>query len=94
MESLGRFDWDQANIQHIARHGVTPEEAEQVLRNDPVEVQVQLRSGETRTLCLGQTDAGRLVTVVYAIRRNCIRVVTAHPMNHKQREVYESQKQN
>ena len=30
------FDWDHHNIAHIARHGVTPEEAEQVLANDPV----------------------------------------------------------
>ena len=29
------FDWDESNINHIALHGVTPEEAEQVLQNDP-----------------------------------------------------------
>jgi len=24
-------DWDDANVEHIARHGITPEEAEEVL---------------------------------------------------------------
>ena len=30
------FDWDEANIGHVARHSVLPEEAEQVILNDPV----------------------------------------------------------
>ena len=25
------FDWDEANMTHVARHGVLPEEAEQVI---------------------------------------------------------------
>jgi hypothetical protein len=28
------FDWDEANIGHVARHSVMPEEAEQVILND------------------------------------------------------------
>lgn len=31
------FDWDQDNIAHIARHDITPQEAEQVLRNYPAD---------------------------------------------------------
>ncbi len=31
------FDWDEANLEHIARHGVSREEAEQVILNDPVD---------------------------------------------------------
>jgi hypothetical protein len=30
------FDWDDANIGHLARHNVRPEEAEQVIFNNPV----------------------------------------------------------
>lgn len=29
---IGGFDWDDANEDHIARHGVTPAEAEEVVR--------------------------------------------------------------
>ncbi len=32
------FDWDEANVGHVARHGVLPEEAEQVVLNDPVDL--------------------------------------------------------
>jgi hypothetical protein len=31
------FDWDEFNAGHIARHGITPQEVEQVLRNDPAD---------------------------------------------------------
>ncbi|MGA2329414.1 MAG: BrnT family toxin [Bryobacteraceae bacterium] len=85
------FEWDEANVRHIARHAATPEEAEQVLLNDPLVVAVQLRQGEQRVLCLGEPDAGRLLTVVFTKRTGKIRIVTAHPMNRKQRAAYEEQ---
>ena len=31
------FEWDEANIGHLARHSVLSEEAEQVILNDPVD---------------------------------------------------------
>ena len=42
------FDWDSANIDHIARHRVTPEEAEQVMLNSPLEIDYQIMDGEER----------------------------------------------
>jgi uncharacterized protein len=32
------FDWDEYNLSHIARHGVTAEEAEEAVMNDPLEM--------------------------------------------------------
>jgi hypothetical protein len=32
------FDWDDANLLHIAQHDVTPEEAEYVLFHDPLDL--------------------------------------------------------
>ncbi len=52
------FDWDSANTNHIARHGVTPEEAEQVVLNEPLDIEVVLRNGEQRIVQVGETDAG------------------------------------
>ena len=45
-----QFDWDEANIAHLARHKVLPEEAEQVILKDPVEVGVEIVEGEDRYL--------------------------------------------
>ncbi len=57
------FDWDTENAKHIGLHGVERVEAEQVLSNDPVAVQYQAHDSEDRILVLGQTNAGRLLTV-------------------------------
>jgi uncharacterized DUF497 family protein len=82
------FDWDSNNIEHIARHNVTPEEAEQVIQNDPLEAPATIRNGETRTVHLGETDAGRVLIVVVTERTNMYRVVTARPAKKKEREFY------
>jgi len=36
------FDWDEANIGHVARHRVLPEEAEQVILGDPVDLGMEI----------------------------------------------------
>jgi uncharacterized DUF497 family protein len=84
------FSWDDANRSHIAEHGVSPEEAEQAVLNDPVDLEVQLRNREERTVQIGETDAGRILVVVTTWRDGSIRVITAFPANKKLRTLYES----
>ena len=78
----------QANVEHIARHDVRPDEAEQVLGNEPVEVESQIRSGEERVLYLGVTDEGRVLFVVVTQRAELVRVVTAHVANKRIRTAF------
>ena len=78
------FDWDDANIGHIGRHGVSPEEVEQALANKPLAVVAeQARSGEKRVLCAGFTNDNRPLQFVYTIRQGKIRVITAHTAHKK-----------
>ncbi|MGA2249927.1 MAG: hypothetical protein ABSG47_05020 [Terracidiphilus sp.] len=42
------FDWDDANIAHLAGHDVKPEEAEQIILNRPVDLSSEIRNGEKR----------------------------------------------
>jgi uncharacterized DUF497 family protein len=86
------FDWDGSNRSHIAEHGVSPEEAEQVLFNEPVDLELQLRRGEERTVQVGETDAGRILIVITTSRGEKLRVVTAFPAKKKFREFYEQLK--
>jgi hypothetical protein len=37
------FLWDKENISHIARHDVSQAEAEQVIENNPLDLERQLR---------------------------------------------------
>jgi uncharacterized DUF497 family protein len=45
---------------------------------------------ESRYYALGHTDAERLLFVVFTIRRNHIRVISARPMSKKERAIYEA----
>jgi uncharacterized DUF497 family protein len=71
------FDWDEANIGHVARHDVQPEKAEQVILNDPVDLGMEIVEGEERHVNLGATVNGRVLFVVTTWREDRIRVVTA-----------------
>jgi len=82
------FDWDAANLGHIARHGFTPTEVEQVLANHPMIVGTQYHAEEERFLCFGRTNAGRFLTVLYTERGERIRVVTAYRMTRAQQRMY------
>jgi uncharacterized DUF497 family protein len=59
--------WDleddlEGNLHHIAEHGVTRDEVEQVLRN-PIAVESSRSSG--RPIAFGETDTGRLIAAIY-----------------------------
>ena len=71
------FDWDEANIGHVARHSVLPEEAEQVVLNDPVDLGMEIVEREQRYLNLGATVQHRILLVVTTWREDRVRVVTA-----------------
>ncbi len=77
------FDWDEFNIAHIARHGVKPHEAEEVVTNEPIDLAVKIRNGEERTEQVGETVTGRILQVVTTIRNSRIRVVTALPLRSR-----------
>jgi uncharacterized DUF497 family protein len=72
------FYWDEANISHIARHGVLPEEAEQVILNEPFDIGYDPDSGEDRIEQIGETNAGRILVAVTTERGKQIRVVTCY----------------
>jgi uncharacterized DUF497 family protein len=51
-------------------------------------IERQKRKHERRRLCLGETNAGRLLTFVVTERKGKIRFITAYPMHAAQREIY------
>ena len=74
------FDWDSGNLGHIARHGVSRDEAEEVVLGDPLEMELQTEEGsgeEIRLLQVGQTVQGRILQLVTTWRNAKIRVISA-----------------
>ena len=87
------FEWDTHNSDKIrAKHGVTPVECEQVFFNLPVIVADDAKHSESenRFYVLGQTDSGRLLFLVFTIRKDKARVISARDMNKKEKKVYDS----
>lgn len=66
-----------ANRGHIAAHRVGCKEAEQVIQNEPFDLEFQTEDGEERFVQIGETDAGRILVVVSTWRGSKVRVVTA-----------------
>jgi uncharacterized DUF497 family protein len=82
------FGWNAANVEHIARHGITPQEAEEAIQIEPLDADVQPHDGELRVLCFGRTKSGRLLTVLHTEQRGKLRVVTAYEMTKQQERLY------
>jgi hypothetical protein len=79
------FDWDEANVAHLARHAVATAEAQEVISGASIPLESEERGGEERHTELGETAGGRLLVVVWIWRRGKVRVVTVFPANRKWR---------
>jgi uncharacterized DUF497 family protein len=87
------FQWDAGNSgKNWLKHKVLRSECEQTFFNHPVVVNLDLEhsSDENRFYLLGQTDRGRLLFIVFTIRCDLIRVVSARDMSKKERGVYKN----
>jgi uncharacterized DUF497 family protein len=65
---LGRFDWDENNIGHIAAHGVIPAEIEEAFARVLV-LELREKAGEDRAIAALKTASGRVLQVVYPMRK-------------------------
>jgi uncharacterized protein len=85
------FQWDDMNVhKNWLKHRVSVSECEQVFFNRPLAVNDDQKHSllERRYHALGQTDAGRLLFVAFAIRDTSIRIISARDMSKKERRAY------
>lgn len=83
---INDFEWDDNNVEHIAKHGVSPDEIEEVAFDDDP----WIRKGRNdRRYMLGYTIAGRYLFVVYVLKsKDIARVITSMDMDEKTRKLY------
>ena len=88
MASGIEFDWDDENKKHLDAHKVAPAEFEQLLNNDPIDLDFELIENEERYRSVGLTNAGRLLSVVWTIRTGKVRAITAFPASVSDRKAF------
>ena len=90
-ENVIGFQWDVGNIEKKwLKHQVLHLECEQIFFNEPLIIadDVKQSQNENRWFALGHTDSDRKLFLVFTIRRNQIRVISARDMNKKEKREY------
>ena len=88
---LKGFEWDTGNSdKNWLSHQVGQAEAEQALLNRPLVGAPDVRHSrrEPRWVTLGRNDRGRYLSIVFTVRGNRVRVISARPMSRAERQVY------
>ncbi len=84
------FRWNEWNEEHVGRHGITPDEAELVLRNAKRPYPRYREDG--KWLVWGRGRGGRLIQVIFVIDDDDeIFVIHARPLTENEKRRYRKQ---
>ena len=89
---ISEIAWTDADVEHIARHGITPDEVAEVVGSQPLwrKGRKHRQTGRRSLYAFGQTEAGRYLFVVFSpLGRGRARCVTAREMDTKARRFYD-----
>ena len=86
------FDWDKDNKdKNLKKHGVSDEECEEIFFDPRKKISKDIlhSANEGRYILIGKTKSKRLLFLVFTIRKNKIRVISARNLNKKEKHLYE-----
>ena len=91
LDGVVGFEWDEANIEHVARHNVIPEEAEEVFfdKNNALDEDIKHSTVEKRFIIIGKTQKGRLLYQIFTRRGDKLRVISSRDINKKEVNLFE-----
>jgi uncharacterized DUF497 family protein len=85
------YEWDPAKARtNFIEHGVDFAEAVAVFEDDlALTIRDAFSDNEERWITLGRNETGRILVVVYAWRRDDVRLISARPATPKEKNQYE-----
>lgn len=83
-----QFDWDKQNEGHLARHGISRSDTEDVLLGNHILLEYQAEEGEERWIAVGATRVGRVLNIVFAIRGEAVRPITGWLADKETADLY------
>jgi len=88
-----QFEWDEGNREkNWLKHQVKQTEAEEAFFDAHKKLAkdvLHTTSAENRYILLGKTKGDRLLLVVFTLRGDSIRVISARDVNKRERPLYE-----
>lgn len=90
LSKLDGFDWNKGNLDHIKKHNVSYRECEESFLGKPLILNEDEThsQNEERFRVYGQTNKKRLMFMIFTIRNNKIRVISARNQNRKERKEF------
>ena len=89
---ITEFEWNKGNRdKNLEMHGVSDEECEEIFFDSKKKIlKDAIHSiNEERYILIGQTKLKRILFLVFTIRKNKIRVISARDLNKKEKHLYE-----
>ena len=84
------FRWNEWNVEHIGRHGITPAEAEEVV--EWAKRPYPLHREDDKWLAWGRSVGGRLLQVVYVLDEDDeVFVIHARPLTEDEKSRFRKQ---
>jgi uncharacterized DUF497 family protein len=82
------FEWDEHNEPHLAKHGISRNDAEDVLSGNHILLEYEVAGGEQRWVAVGATRTGRILNIVFAMRDEALRPITGWPADRRTADLY------
>ena len=84
---IKRLNWDKRNVFHVARHGITVKDVEDVCSGKHI-----ARKVKDRYLIFGETEARRYIFIVLEKTGDNFRPITARDMSESEKKIYKKKK--
>jgi len=92
LSQISGFEWDKGNInKSFKKHGITPNQSEEIFLDENLKVirDIKHSQKEKRFIAIGKTFKNIILFIVFTIRKNKIRIISARKANKKERKKYE-----
>jgi len=93
LSKIVAFEWDEGNSsKNWEKHKVSQKECEYVFSHNPIVLSDLTHSQkEDRFIAIGKVDK-RYLFIIYTIRNNCIRIISARDQNKKEKMFYHNKR--
>lgn len=89
--AITEFIWDKGNLDKSRqKHGVTPRESEEVFLDENLKIQDDIVHSQTepRYIALGKTQENKILFIIFTLRQNKIRIISARKAGTKEKNLY------